>query len=72
MGGSRARGGCAVVVWDAGQLLLFVVVIFLSCGGLGTDLVLDGLVAAGWGQVLSHLLFGEGCLREMLGDYDRW
>ena len=67
--------GEEVVGWAeaaGGEVALFCfgsafVVGFCSCGGLcmcvmylGTDLVLDGLVAAGWGQVLSHLLFGGG------------
>ena len=69
--------GEEVVGWAEaarGEVALFWVsfVLFFSCGeGLrvivwGWNLVLDGLVATGWGQVLSHC-FLEALVEMMLG-----
>ena len=54
-----ARGDVALVGWDRGSVFLFVgcfFVLFFESGGdgMGTDLVLHGCVAAGWGEVLTH------------------
>ena len=60
-GGTRAREGCAV----GGDWVSFVVLSIGIADERWTDLVLHGLVAAGWRKVLRHGfeggLKGESC-----------
>ena len=66
VGGAEAARGEVALVFGFGSAFVSCgwggIVCLCVCGGKG-NLVLDGLVAAGWGQVLSHLL----CLVEALG-----